>query len=128
MNKICLNLLFVAFCLLSFSCTDHDIPSVRPVIETETAYIEDSFSDNMIFGIKWIELGSVPVVEYGNIYSQTLSGDALNVDGADVVKVVFPKGNVSHVGFFPSRNIYYRAYAKLGDGTVIYGTEKLIEI
>ena len=131
MNKISLSLSLVMLFLVSFSCTDHDIPLVRPSLETENVNRgKTATSDGLYFGVKWLDLGnSVSIVEFGNVYSKTVSGEALKLGEPGVEKIVSPiapvLGNVYFAKFFVvDSDYYYRGYAKLGDGSVIYGTAK----
>jgi hypothetical protein len=128
-----LNYIFVVLLILTCSCTDHDLPVAYPVIETVVEYSQrttDGLEYN--FGVNFLEMGNVPIVEYGVLYAYSLGRALELLDGTLLAaKAVFtgtPRlGITKQWSKVPSIGIIlwpvnlHRAYAKLSDGTVVYG-------
>ena len=123
---------FALLLVATISCTDHEIQK-RPVIETgNLIWFSNHTSAFWIFAVNFVDLGNVPVVEYGVVYAKELPADGLTVNspGVSVEKFTEPQipvlGNVSQPNLLvPMSSLYYRAYAKLSDNTYIYGSKTL---
>lgn len=128
MNKISLSIFFI-FLLALISCTDHAIPSLKsPVINTGillTTNQPDPVDVN--FYVNFSDLGEIGISEYGIIYGNSIPDAELNVGNSAVKYVVFiakpSLGDLTQMKVLPKLvdPFHYKAYAKLSDGSVIYG-------
>ncbi|WP_026628545.1 hypothetical protein [Dyadobacter alkalitolerans] len=133
--------LLAALFLFAFSCQDHVTPEPKPEPVAEDAQVktmEISFSDEVIndltFRMSFEKIGTRPISEYGVLLSfkspnsdeftevPTLSNQytsALKFDGAATLgqQSLLRKA----VGFDDFENLYFRAYARQANGTVVYG-------
>lgn len=121
----------ICWVLLAFvwSCTDHDIPER---IELKTLPITSNpngLKCSIVFALNIVKTGSVPVKEYGAVFSAFGDGIGPVVPFPTVdknVKVIFDLpatvGDKSKIGpQLCTNNINYRAYAILIDDSVVYG-------
>ncbi|MCE7063174.1 hypothetical protein [Dyadobacter sp. CY343] len=131
--------LFCAVLLLSFSCEDHTVPEVLPVLKTlpitqtreNPPPFESMYTNRYRLVVE--NVGNVPVSKYGIVFTTYRSGETPNPNKTPTVDAQFP----SHVfpdafgegeksfdqgGNYPLRtDVYQRAYAILADGRIIYG-------
>ena len=127
---------------MNFSCENHQEPELLPVLETlqitQSREVPPPYQSTYTnhYRLRVIEKGNVPVTEYGVIYS-TYNTSELENNAPYVIKEPtvlnsplhiiteeFGPGEklMSHEKNYPLRTyVYQRAYAKLGDGRVIYG-------
>ncbi|SDD55636.1 hypothetical protein SAMN04487996_101309 [Dyadobacter soli] len=114
--------LFLVVMLFAFACTDHSMPS-PPTLETLTTTM--NCHDLFTYRLNVVESGTMPVVEYGIVYS---ASNPLNPTPTveSNTKVIFTDtftdGQKTKVGNPDcASQTYYRAYAILDGGTVVYG-------
>lgn len=113
-------LLFVT--LFAASCTDHEVPVMTPAkIKTLTLFHGNSST----FRVQFEDLGNIPITEYGVAMSTGVSGFLKNTPTLEDEVLVFTspidlniKSQVLN-RLFADAN--YRAYAKLNNGTIVYG-------
>lgn len=126
---------FLLFCL---SCADHE-PGNGPVVapKIKTLEIIDGEVINGVEGLNFRilveELGNTTVVEYGMVWKVQKDNQQVTPtvnDSKTVFSMPFTIGQHSKHEFNiqnqkPYVDLFYRAYAILGNGTVIYGNETL---
>jgi hypothetical protein len=141
MKKISLSffLILLSIFLGSFSCQDHVVPDPQittlPITKTQpparlSGVVEYYYNFNLIFP----ELGNAVVEEYGVVYSYKGSPQGTvnatpTIGGTDCLTRIFtypaiPAVNQQYSAFKSLPYfyiIYYRAYAKLQGGGIIYG-------
>ncbi|KAA0993052.1 hypothetical protein [Dyadobacter aurulentus] len=118
--------------LFSFSCEDHvvpETPEILPVVSTRPMQV--SGTGKLHFKMAFENLGNVQIASYGIVYSVGFFD--LNINSTKIPTINFIKqdflgdpglGELSHSeaaapeGFYA---IYYRAFAMLGSGEVVYG-------
>lgn len=123
----------LAFVLLfCFSCTDHE-PGRQPRVITGEA-VATPTAPAVSFKVI-VEAGDFPIVEYGVVYSlkENANDNVFNTTPtvADT-KAVFPlpATNGQHIkveNVVPFVEMYYRAYAIIQGGAVIYGDVMVID-
>lgn len=118
--------------LLCFSCTDHE-PGRQPRVFTVEA-VTTPTAPAVSFRLT-IEAGDFPITEYGVVYSlkENANDNVFNTTPtvADT-KVIFPlpATNGQHTkveNVVPFVEMYYRAYAIVDGGAVIYGDVMVID-
>ncbi|MCF0050258.1 hypothetical protein LXM25_09330 [Dyadobacter sp. LJ53] len=131
--------LLAALFLFAFSCQDHRDPDPEPIAEDariRTLEITNpgQVINDLNFRMSFEKVGNRPISEYGLLLSfKSINSDefatvptlgnefssALKFDHAATVgeHVKLQKS----VGFDDFKTLYYRAYAKLNDGKVVYG-------
>ncbi|TDE16514.1 hypothetical protein [Dyadobacter psychrotolerans] len=142
-NAIKLAALSLTILFMNFSCQDHEVPQLLPVLETiPVTQSRKSPPPYLTFYINHYrvnikEKGNVPVAEYGVLYS-TYHPSELENNASYVIKQPTVLNSPPHVitqefeigerlmsndgDNFPLRTyVYQRAYAKLTDGRVVYG-------
>ncbi|WP_157474783.1 hypothetical protein [Dyadobacter sp. Leaf189] len=121
--------LFLSIFLMAFSCDDHVVPE-EPTEEPVTAFTSTSAGlafNLVIYNYTFGSLGMVPVMEHGIVRvnadvnsvgilptvddKKIISNEAAAVKIFGVFEVVTPE----------LKKIYYRPYAILENGNVIYG-------
>ena len=126
LGLICLSLI-----LFSYSCQDHQLPGEPPLLSTHKLFY-DSIHGKCSFTteLEVLNIGTIPVTEYGVVYNAALSGgtgpNRENPTIEDYPKIIydmpFSTGIKSKVGpQICTNSNYYRAYAILNNGTVVYG-------
>ena len=119
---------FLVILLVSFSgfscINDHEIPVKVPAkIKT----VEMIFAFPSTFKLQFEDLGNIPVTEYGILLSKGISGFLTPVPTfADEVFIFTSPVDLSvksqvYVTSTSYADVNYRAYAKLEDGTIVYG-------
>lgn len=128
MRKISASVFFI-FLLLSISCTDHLPQTLKsPVINTGILLTTNQPDPvDVYFSLFFSDLGEIDILEYGIIYGNNIPDSELIVGNPAVGFVLFTGkpiiGDVSQVKVLPKLvdPFHYKAYAKLGNGSVIYG-------
>lgn len=126
-----LGLIFSSLFLFSYSCQDHVPPGEPPLLSTHELFY-DSIHGKCSFTteLEVLNIGTIPVTEYGIVYNAALSGGSgpnrENPTIEDYPKIVFDMpfstGIKTKVGpQICTNSNYYRAYAILSNGTVTYG-------
>lgn len=126
-----LGLIFSSLFLFSYSCQDHKAPGEPPLLSTQKLFY-DSIHGKCSFTtqLEVLNIGTIPVTEYGIVYNAALSGGSgPNFDNPTIdnyPKIVFDMpfstGVKTKVGpQICTNSNYYRAYAILSNGTVTYG-------
>jgi hypothetical protein len=121
--------IFLVLLAFALSCTDHDIPEK---IELKTLPISSNpngLKCSIVFALNVVKTGSLPVKEYGVVYSSFGAGNGPVVENPTIennLKVIFDLpatvGDKSKIGpQLCTNNINYRAYAILIDDSVVYG-------
>ena len=113
----------VSMILLATSCVDHEVPS-QVAAKIKTLPLAHSFTPT--FYVQFEDLGNIPIAEYGIAMSTGISGQLVSVP--TVADEIF-KFTQSPTDLNVKTEIYpklfadanYRAYAKLSDGSVVYG-------
>ncbi|PSL28727.1 hypothetical protein [Dyadobacter jiangsuensis] len=115
--------------LFSYSCQDHQVPGEPPLLSTHELFY-DSINGKCSFTteLEVLNIGTIPVTEYGVVFSAVGGGDGPFTDTPMVEthsKVIFDMpfstGVKTKVGpQICTNNNYYRAYAILSNGTVVY--------
>ncbi|WP_031528083.1 hypothetical protein [Dyadobacter crusticola] len=133
MKKISLQFaaLFTMLFLFSFSCEDHVVPETPEVLPVISTLPMDISAGKLNFKIAFQNLGNAQIGSYGVVYSTAfydLSLSYTKTPTIDYEKQDFTGspalGNLSNSaapapeGFFA---IFYRAYAMLSNGKVVYG-------
>jgi hypothetical protein len=115
-----LAMLFVT--LFAASCTDHEVPVLTPA-KIKTLELHHGLPTT--FFVQFEDLGNIPITEYGIAMSTGVSGFLVNKPTVDDEILPFPaainldvKSHKYNVLFADAN---YRAYAKLSNGTVVYG-------
>jgi hypothetical protein len=130
MNKSFRLLAFVAFfAFISASCTDHGAEPLRSPAITTNQLLTTNQPDpvEVYFHLEFTDLGEIGVSEYGIIYGNGIADADLNVGNSAVGYVIFTGaptiGDVEQMKVLPKlvEPFHYKAYAKLSDGSVIYG-------
>lgn len=117
--------MFLFLSLLVFSCTkDHELPVKIPAKIKTLEFIHGVPTST--FKVQFVDLGNIPITEYGIAMSKGLSGQLEpNPTVANEVLVFSaPPVDLNIKTQTYSQNIAdvnYRAYARLSDGTVVYG-------
>ena len=108
--------------LFAASCTDHEVPVMTPASITTLTLFHGNSST---FRVQFSNLGNIPITEYGVVMSTGVSGFLRNTPTIDDEVLVFTspidlniKSQVLN-RLFADAN--YRAYAKLNNGTIVYG-------
>jgi hypothetical protein len=122
---------FVAvFLIFTLSCTDHNIPE-KPDLETLVYGANCKFS--FTYKLKVLRVGDFPVTEYGIVWKQGYAPDyrpgvppsdppVVETDTKAVFDLPLTLGEKTKLaGGICAPLVYYRAYAILQDGTVVYG-------
>jgi hypothetical protein len=138
MKKIALSVLLTILFLTNFSCTDHYIPERPAVVETlpfewAPARVSEGWNSHLFWNLQFSDLGTHAIEEYGIVYSSLVYGSEEPVSEEpsidDVYSSTIPFSSTVVVdetitefhkisGF---ESLYYRAYAKLAGGRVVYG-------
>lgn len=131
--------LLAALFLFAFSCQDHRDPDPEPVAEDariRTLEITNpgQVINDLNFRMSFEKVGNRPISEYGLLLSfKSVNSDefaavpTLGNEFSSALKFDNPATAGEHVklqksvGFDDFKTLYYRAYAKLNDGNVIYG-------
>ena len=122
-------LTFLGVFLLSFSCEDHVTPEVpadeAPIIRTIGVNIG---SNTVQFNLVFDKAGNIPVVEHGILYRVSGFGASGIVPTESDSKVMFDlpisttkKSKQHDISTDGTTRLFYRAYAKLSNGNMIYG-------
>ena len=142
MKKISLSFFLVLLSLFlgSFSCEDHVVPEPQVQTLPLTALPQPSRVSTPVgyphkFYLKFPALGNSVVDEYGTVYSVDTDNEQMPVNvaptigganclvkmfGPPPVPVVSVEYNaIDYLPFFFT--VYYRAYAKINGGGIIYG-------
>jgi hypothetical protein len=131
--KIILRLSMLAFStgICAFSCQDHPVADTPAQIKTQKLTFNQY--PNAIFHVEFQTIGTVPILEYGIVYTAR-SGKTLEINKTPTIldnKIIFTTpalaGSVSHPFVLDesTAEMFYRAYAKLQDGVVLYGDDIL---
>lgn len=122
---ICLSLF-----LFSYSCQDHQLPGEPPLLSTHNLFYDSTHGKcSFTTELEVLNVGTIPVTEYGIVYNAALSGgsgpDRENPTIENYPKIVFamPFSTGIKQGVGPqicTNSNYYRAYAILNNGTVVY--------
>lgn len=136
MKKIAIALVLAITLFANFSCSDHEIPLDPPIIETLTynlipTRVAEGRDVVLQWWLRFETLGTIPITEYGIVYNAGIEGETVGVTPlvTDSLSKEIPFSDVAVVddGIFEIHGInafeiiYYRAYAKLNNGQVIYG-------
>ncbi|MCE7066412.1 hypothetical protein [Dyadobacter sp. CY326] len=133
--------LLAALFLFAFSCQDHRTPEPQQEPVAEDAQIRTleitnpgQVINDLNFRMSFEKLGTRPISEYGVLLSfKSTNSDEFSANPtlADEYSSPLKFDNAAavgehiklqkSVGFDDFKTLYYRAYAKLGDGKVIYG-------
>jgi hypothetical protein len=121
-----LAIVFIGLLFANFSCEDHVVPVREAQIKTEgNAYVQGG-PTLWELRLSFTELGNVPIIEYGVVTATSpIFTPSFNPTVADS-KVIFPLpatlGLKTRIAIKPVAIIvYYRAYAILQNGTIVYG-------
>jgi hypothetical protein len=116
---------FLSVFLMAFSCQDHVVPDTPVAPEIQTLDLNVG-SSGVTFKLAFTKIGEVPVTEYGTLYKVVeISGELIPTE-ADT-KAIFTESVTLETKskmvnlFIGGEWIFYRAYAKLANGTTIYG-------
>ncbi|WP_138475901.1 hypothetical protein [Dyadobacter bucti] len=138
-------LTFLSLFLASFSCQDHEPepPRIFPVINTLNV-VRTNDEPSFQYSVQFQELGNQQIAEYGVV---TYAGSA-NENPAPTIQVVNNvkgrKYDFSGPGYMPPSldvksivrqydgpagqiRLFYRAYARLADNSVVYGQVKFVD-
>ncbi|SKB56648.1 hypothetical protein [Dyadobacter psychrophilus] len=124
--------LVFALMLFAQSCVDHELPGTPPQMETLEFSSGNGWKCSVTFNLDIKDVGTIPVKEYGMVYTTSGKGNAplANPVVETDFKQVFPmpflpgkKTKLNEVSNTCGPYVYYRAYAILEDGTVVYGQE-----
>lgn len=114
--------LFLVMVLLAFACTDHSMPG-PPKLETLTT--EMNCHASFTYKLNVVESGNMHVVEYGIVYSGTAPLNptpTVDINSKTIFSDAFTDGPKTQLGYsLCVPQTYYRAYAILDGGTVVYG-------
>jgi hypothetical protein len=138
MKKIALSLLLTILCLTNFSCTDHYIPERPAVVETlpfqwVPMRVSEGRSVPLSWNLQFSDLGTYAIEEYGIVYSSRVYGNEAPVSEepaiGDLNSTTIPFSAPVVVDEFITElqditefeSLYYRAYAKLAGGRIVYG-------
>jgi hypothetical protein len=126
--------LFLSIFLMAFSCADHVVPenpSSASVTTVSSAIFTILGSSNIQYRIQFSELGVVPIIEHGVVRV------VQNLDQPDVIPTINDGKKISSVAatkdlenliepvdLSTPKRIFYRAYALLQNGDVVYGEVK----
>ncbi|MEO6285703.1 MAG: hypothetical protein ABIN80_11625 [Dyadobacter sp.] len=122
-----LALVFTGLLFANFSCQDHVVPQKEAQIKTESR--ADLGTGVWNYRLSITDLGNVPITEYGIVYVTSALPAPLTPTVSDT-KIIFPLittlGLKTRPGLKPvGANIFYRAYAILENGSVVYGETNL---
>ncbi|ODS87359.1 MAG: hypothetical protein ABS46_00285 [Cytophagaceae bacterium SCN 52-12] len=120
--------------LLTFvSCTDHQVPApVNPHIEIDTDWDGDEADINL--KVIFHQLGNKPIRSYGLVMVKGGIDDDLTPTFNDtVIPFQSPPAAGLNVQVYPFQNLFppnivddiglfFKAYAELEDGTIVYGS------
>ena len=126
-----LGVVLLSLFLFSYSCQDHQVPGEPPLLSTHELFY-DSLHGKCSFTteLEVLNIGTIPVTEYGIVYNAALNGgggpgyDNPSIDNYPkiVFDMPFSTGIKTKVGpQICTNSNYYRAYAILSNGTVVYG-------
>ncbi len=121
--------------VLLLSCTDHQVPApVNPHIEIDTDWFDEESEDYVSLKVNFIQLGNKPIKSYGLVMVKGGYDDDLTPTFNDTV-IPFQNPPVAgiNVQSYPYNNffspnsvdpfgLFFRAFAELEDGTVVYGS------
>ncbi len=123
--------------VLLLSCTDHQVPApVNPHIEIDTDWFDEESEDyeNVSLKVVFHLLGNKPIKSYGLVMLKGGIDDDLTPTFNDTV-IPFQSPPVAGVNVqsYPIDNLlppnsmdpfqlFFRAFAELEDGTVVYGS------
>ena len=126
-----LGLICLSLFLFSYSCQDHQVPGEPPLLSTHELFYDSSHGKcSFTTELEVLNIGTVPVTEYGIVYNSALGGGSGpghdNPTIENYPKIVFDMpfstGVKTEVGpQICTNSNYYRAYAILSNGTVVYG-------
>lgn len=126
-----LGLVCLSLFLFSYSCQDHQLPGEAPLLSTHDLFYDSGHGKcSFTTELEVLNIGTIPVTEYGIVYNAALGGGSgPNYDNPtieDYPKIVFDMpfstGIKTKVGpQICTNSNYYRAYAILNNGTVVYG-------
>ena len=108
--------------LFATSCTDHEVPDLIPA-KIKTLPLKHGTSST--FYVQFEDLGNIPITEYGIVMSTGIAGHLVSMPTVDDEVLIFTdEKNLDIRSYlyntlFPDAN--YRAFAKLSNGTVVYG-------
>lgn len=142
MKKIISSLTLVFLLISIVSCSDHPLPERDPIIVTQyfmeiPTRVAEGRDRYLEWALNFDDLGTVGITEYGIVYSSTdgssdvsdtpsitdslssrsLSSGTIPFSAPIEVDVILTEAH----GIPSFSSIYYRAYAKLVGGRVIYG-------
>ncbi|MCE7066959.1 hypothetical protein [Dyadobacter sp. CY326] len=116
----------LALMLFVASCTDHEVPEPEKVpAKIKTLPLKHGVPI-ATFYVQFEDLGNIPIVEYGVVMSTGVAGYlvALPTVADEVLIFSEPANNLDKKTQTQNKTFAdanYRAYAKLSDGTVVYG-------
>jgi hypothetical protein len=123
--------IFLSLFLFSYSCQDHQLPGEPPLLSTHELFYDSTHGKcSFTTELEVLNIGTIPVTEYGIVYNPTLGGGGGPSFDNPVIesfpKVIFDMpfstGVKTKVGpQICTNSNYYRAYAILNNGTVVYG-------
>lgn len=122
---------------LLLSCTDHEVPApVNPHIEIDTDWFDEDSEDYNNISLKVIfhQLGNKPIKSYGLVMVKGgIDDDLIPTFNDTVIPFQSPPVAGVNVQNYPLDNLlppnsvdpfglFFRAFAELEDGTVVYGS------
>jgi len=115
--------------IISLSCTDHALPEKTELRTLQITSNPNQLKCSIVFALDVVKTGTLPVKEYGAVYSANFDGHAPLTETPTVannLKVIFDMplttGSKQKIGpQLCTNNIYYRAYAIHIDDSVVYG-------
>lgn len=114
--------LFFVMLLMAFACTDHNMPGPP---QLETLITEMNCNASFTYKLNVKESGNMRVVEYGIVYSGTAPINptpTVDINAKTIFSEAFTDGPKTQLGYsLCVPETYYRAYAILENGTVVYG-------
>lgn len=114
--------IFLVTILLASACTDHNMPGPP---QLETLVTEMNCHASFTFKLNVVESGNMHVVEYGIVYSGTAPINptpTVDINTKTIFSGAFTDGSKTQLGnALCVPETYYRAYAILDGGTVVYG-------
>lgn len=141
MKKASYSVIILLISLLTLgatSCADHQTPNPElPQINTLPLIFSDDEEKGGVFErVEFTSIGNQPIVEYGLLMKTSTQKNGIvptltdnqQVDVFSQIPIVGVRSTSTLFKFLPiyndgktSYSLYYRAYVKLANGTVIYG-------
>lgn len=119
-------ILFLSLFLFSYSCEDHQVPGVPPVLVT-LSVSPGPIRCEVAFNLNVVDTGNIPVTEFGMVIAGVgFKGPASDIPTIEsntklVFDPPFTTGTKKKNSGVCSNNMAYRTYAILNTGKVVYG-------